>query len=71
MSVKCREEGKDEIREVGAKFPIDGEAISVVSPPSGLRLILEVQGTQVPETPPSEPRLDPLKKLEANSLFGL
>jgi len=39
------------------------------SPSSGLRLILDEEGTQVPESPLMIGGIDPLKKLEASSLF--
>ena len=41
------------------------------SPSSGLKLIHGEEGTQVPETPPPVKCEDPLKKLEATSLFGI
>jgi len=51
----------------------EGEArVNVMSsPPSGLHLILDDEGTQVPETPSLNHNVDLLKKLEANSLFGI
>jgi hypothetical protein len=57
--------------EVGEAKGGDVDAFVAVSPPSGLRLILESQGTHVPETPPVEFNSDPLKKMEAESLYGI
>lgn len=41
------------------------------SPPSGLRLILDGERSHVLETPLVDTCVDPLKKLEAKSLFGI
>lgn len=57
----------------GADIKLKGvQTDNVASPGSGLRLILdEEDGTQVPDTPLMRKGVDPLKKLEASSLYGI
>jgi len=50
---------------------VDGSINVMPSPPSGMRVILEEEGTQVLENPIPAQGEDPLKKLEAESLFGI
>jgi hypothetical protein len=44
---------------------------TVFTPPSGLRLVLEVEGDQAQDTTLEGVGGDPLKKIEASSLYGI
>jgi hypothetical protein len=63
--------GEVDGREVGVETEEGGNAGVVAPPPSGLMLLLDDEGSQIPETPLLELNGNPLKKFEAGSLYGI